>query len=170
MAVYQINKGIGRSPEFKGLRSGYLFIFAGGLLAILIAFMVLYMAGVNQWICITLGVISASVLVWATFHLNAKYGEWGLMKMQALLGLTDKERAQILSINLSNAPGRKYKEVWIGLGGAQSAVYATEVSPEEYYCYITEETEKLELQRLTEKLDGNIELAIKQIAESKRSK
>lgn len=74
MAVYQINKGIGRSPEFKGLRSQYLFIFAGGLLAILIAFMVLYMAGVNQWICIALGVISASVLVWATFHLNAKYG------------------------------------------------------------------------------------------------
>ena len=60
-----------------------LFIFAGGLLAILIAFMVLYMAGVNQWICIALGIISASVLVWATFHLNAKYGEWGLMKIQA---------------------------------------------------------------------------------------
>ena len=91
-------------------------------------------------------------------------------EIQALLGLTDKERAQILSINLSNAPSRKYKEVWIGLGGAQSAVYATEVSPEEYYCYTTEETEKLELQRLTEKLDGNIELAIKQLAESKRSK
>ena len=33
-----------------------------------------------------------------------------------------------------------------------------------------EEIEKLELQRLTEKLDGNIELAIKQLAESKRSK
>lgn len=91
-------------------------------------------------------------------------------EIQALLGLTDKERTQILSINLSNAPGRKYKEVWIGLGGAQSAVYATEVSPEEYYCYTTEEIEKLELQRLTEKLDGNIELAIKQLAESKRSK
>ena len=79
----EINKGIGRNVEFKGLESQYLFIFAGGLLAILIAFMVLYMAGVNQWICIALGIISASVLVWATFHLNAKYGEWGLMKIQA---------------------------------------------------------------------------------------
>lgn len=48
MAEYSINKGIGRSPEFKGLRSRYLFIFAGGLLAVLIAFMVLYTAGVNQ--------------------------------------------------------------------------------------------------------------------------
>ena len=89
--------------------------------------------------------------------------------IQALLGLTDKEKAQILSINMSNNPSRLYKEVWIGLGGVQSAVYATEVSLEEYYTYTTEETEKLELTRLTEKLGGNIELAIKQLAESKRS-
>lgn len=89
-------------------------------------------------------------------------------QIQNLLGLTDKERSQILSINLANAANRLYKEVWIGLGGTQSAVYATEVSGEEYLCYTTEETEKLELIRLTEKLDGNIELAIKQLAESKR--
>lgn len=88
--------------------------------------------------------------------------------IQSMLGLTDKERSQILSINLANATNRRYKEVWIGLGGTQSAVYATEVSPAEYYCYTTEETEKLELTRLTEKLGGNIELAIKQLVESKR--
>ena len=40
---------------------------------------------------------------------------------------------------------------------------------EEYYTYTTEETEKLELFRLTEKLGGNIELAIKQLADSKRN-
>jgi len=89
-------------------------------------------------------------------------------QIQNLLGLTDKERSQILSINLANAANRLYKEVWIGLGGTQSAVYATEVSVEEYLCYTTEETEKLELTRLTEKLDGNIELAIRQLAENKR--
>jgi conjugation system TraG family ATPase len=87
--------------------------------------------------------------------------------IQALLGLTDKEKAQILSINMANNPNRFYKEVWIGLGGVQSAVYATEVSGEEYLTYTTEETEKLEVFRLAEKLDGNIELAIKQLAESK---
>jgi conjugation system TraG family ATPase len=89
--------------------------------------------------------------------------------IQAMLGLTDKEKAQVLSINMANNPNRRYKEVWIGLGGVQSAVYATEVSLEEYYTYTTEETEKLELFRLAEKLDGNLELAIKQLAESKRS-
>jgi conjugation system TraG family ATPase len=88
--------------------------------------------------------------------------------IQALLGLTEKEKSQVLSINMSNVPSRKYKEVWFGLGGVQSAVYATEVSLEEYYTYTTEESEKLEVMWLAEKLDGNMELAIKQIAESKR--
>ncbi|SHG41490.1 TraG family conjugative transposon ATPase [Dysgonomonas macrotermitis] len=89
--------------------------------------------------------------------------------IQSMLGLTDKERAQILSINMANNPNRKYKEVWIGLGGVQSAVYATEVSMCEYLTYTTEETEKLEVMRLAEKLDGDIELAIKQLADSKQN-
>ncbi len=53
-------------------------------------------------------------------------------QIQELLGLTDKEKSQILSINMANNPNRLYKEVWIGLGGTQSAVYATEVSREEF--------------------------------------
>lgn len=84
--------------------------------------------------------------------------------IQSLLGLTDKERAQVLSINMANNPNRKYKEVWIGLGGVQSAVYATEVSMCEYLTYTTEETEKLEVMRLAEKLGGDMEQAIKQLA------
>ena len=89
--------------------------------------------------------------------------------IQNLLGLTDKERGQILSINMANNPSRLYKEVWIGLGGTQSAVYATEVSVEEYLTFSTEETEKMEVLALADEL-GDIELAIKQLAERKRSK
>ena len=89
--------------------------------------------------------------------------------IQNLLGLTDKERGQILSINMANNPSRLYKEVWIGLGGTQSAVYATEVSAEEYLTFTTEETEKMEVLALADKL-GSIELAIKQLADKKRSK
>ncbi|RGD51661.1 TraG family conjugative transposon ATPase [Bacteroides sp. AM16-13] len=89
--------------------------------------------------------------------------------IQDLLGLTDKERGQILSINMANNPSRLYKEVWIGLGGTQSAVYATEVSAEEYLTFTTEETEKMEVLALADKL-GSIELAIKQLADKKRSK
>ena len=86
--------------------------------------------------------------------------------IQSLLGLTDKERAQILSINMSNHPGRRYKEVWIGLGGVQSAVYATEVSREEYLTYTTEETEKMQVQQITASLGGDMELAIKRLAQN----
>jgi conjugation system TraG family ATPase len=91
-------------------------------------------------------------------------------QIQALLGLTEKEKSQILSINMGNAPSRRYKEVWVGLGGVQSAVYATEVSMSEYLTYTTEESEKMEVMELAGKLDGDIELAIKQLAENKQQK
>ena len=83
MAEFSINKGIGHNPEFKGLKSQYLFIFAGGLLSVFVIFVVMYMAGVGQWTCIGFGVVAASGLVWGTFHLNQRFGEHGLMKLQA---------------------------------------------------------------------------------------
>ena len=89
--------------------------------------------------------------------------------IQRLLGLTDKERAQILSINLSNDPKRLYKEVWIGLGGVQSAVYATETSVEEYLTYTTEESEKMQVMELAGKLGGDIEAAIRQLARERET-
>jgi len=88
--------------------------------------------------------------------------------IQAMLGLTDKEKAQVLSINMNNDPSRLYKEVWIGLGGVQSAVYATEVSLEEYLAYTTEESEKMEVMEMAAQLGGNVELAIRRIAARRR--
>ncbi|OXA99162.1 conjugal transfer protein TraG [Flavobacterium oncorhynchi] len=90
--------------------------------------------------------------------------------IQAMLGLTEKEKAQVLSINMNNDPSRMYKEVWIGLGGTHSAVYATEVSLKEYLAYTTEETEKLEVMQLAQELGGNVEQAIKRIASQRREK
>lgn len=84
MAEYTINKGIGKPAEFKGLKSQYLFIFAGGLLSVFIVFVIMYMAGISQGICIGFGVVCAGTLVWTVFHLNEKYGEHGLMKKMAL--------------------------------------------------------------------------------------
>ena len=90
-------------------------------------------------------------------------------QIQTLLGLTDKERAQVLSINLSNDPARRYKEVFISLGGVQSAVYATEVSAEEYLTYTTEEVEKVEVFNLAKKMNGDIEGAIRILADKRRN-
>ena len=71
--------------------------------------------------------------------------------IQAMLGLSEKE-------------GRNYKEVWIGLGSVQSAVYAVEVSKSEYYAYTTEEREKTEVFALAERMGGDLEGAIRRMA------
>jgi hypothetical protein len=65
------------------LKAQYLFIFCGGLLALFVLFVILYMVGIGQWICIGFGAVSSSILVWQTFALNARYGEHGLMKLGA---------------------------------------------------------------------------------------
>ena len=79
--------------------------------------------------------------------------------IQELLGLTEKEKAQILSINKANDPTKKYKEVFISLGGMLSKVYRTEVSPQEYLTYTTEEKEKMKVQEYAKKY-GSIEKGI----------
>lgn len=66
-------------------------------------------------------------------------------QIQELLGLTEKEKALVLSMNKANDPTKRYKEVFISLGGILSKVYRTEVSPEEYLAYTTEETEKVKV-------------------------
>ena len=83
MAEYFINKGVNKPAEFKGLQSQYLFIFAGGLLGTFVVFIVMYLAGINQWACIFTGLVLAFVVIWLTFSLNRKFGRFGLMKVQA---------------------------------------------------------------------------------------
>lgn len=80
---YSVNKGAGNPVEFKGLKSQYLFVFTGGLVAVLLTVVVLYLAGVDQWICISFGTVSGGLLVWVVFRLNARYSEHGLMKLLA---------------------------------------------------------------------------------------
>lgn len=84
-------------------------------------------------------------------------------QIQQLLGLTEKEKALVLSINKANDPLRKYKEVFISLGGVLSKVYRTEVSPEEYLAYTTEEKEKMRVQAYAAQ-HGSIEKGIQILA------
>jgi conjugation system TraG family ATPase len=83
--------------------------------------------------------------------------------IQELLGLTEKEKAQILSMNRANDPKRKYKEVFISLGGQYSKVYRTEVSLTEYLAYTTEESEKVKVQQYAKKY-GSIQKGIAMLA------
>jgi len=79
-SVYQINKGINRSIEFKGLKAQYIWYLGAGLLFLLIAFAVLYILGVSQYICMGITLLSGSGLVYKVYGMSNKYGEHGLMK------------------------------------------------------------------------------------------
>ena len=76
--------------------------------------------------------------------------------IQKLLGLSEKEKSQILSINLSNHPKRKYKRGMDWPWRFTFGCICNRSKSRKYYTYTTEESEKLELLQLTEKLDGNI--------------
>src|SRR6187401_674266 len=90
-------------------------------------------------------------------------------QVQELLGLTEKEKALILSINKANDPSRRFKEVFISLGGMISKVYRTEVSLEEYLADTTEESEKTALQNHAAKWDGDMQKGIAAMAEEMRN-
>ncbi len=91
-------------------------------------------------------------------------------QIQELLGLTEKEKALVLSVNKSNDATKKYKEVFISLGGMLSKVYRTEVSLEEYLAYTTEQTEKVKLMEYAEKFGGDIRKGIAAMAADIRNK
>ncbi|MDR0606508.1 MAG: TraG family conjugative transposon ATPase, partial [Bacteroidales bacterium] len=89
--------------------------------------------------------------------------------IQALLGLTEKQKAQVLSLNQNLDPHRIYREVYIDLNGAHTAVYGVEVSPEAYLAYSTEETEKTALFNLAnERYNGDLEMAIKDMVQEQK--
>jgi conjugation system TraG family ATPase len=92
-------------------------------------------------------------------------------QIQQLLGLTEKEKAMVLSVNKANDPLRKYKEVFISLGGSLSRVYRTEVSPQEYLAYTTEQTEKMKVASYARRYGGireGIQVLASEIREAKR--
>ncbi len=88
--------------------------------------------------------------------------------IQELLGLTEKEKALVLSINRANDPKLRYKEVFISLGGQLSKVYRTEVSTEEYLAYTTEEREKMHVQAYAKKY-GSLRRGIAMLAQEMKN-
>lgn len=91
-------------------------------------------------------------------------------QIQELLGLTEKEKALVLSINKANDPSKKYKEVFISLGGTLSRVYRTEVSLEEYLAYTTEESEKVKLNQYAQQSGGDMQKALSAMSGDIRNK
>lgn len=82
-SVYRINKGIGKPIEFKGFKAQYIGYLGIGLVVLLIGFAILYLIGVNTYICLVTVAGSATTLVVRVRSLSSKYGEHGMMKKAA---------------------------------------------------------------------------------------
>jgi hypothetical protein len=79
-SLYKINKGIHKSIEFKGLKAQYIWYLGGGILILLIGFAIMYILGVNAYVCVGLILIAGVVLFMYVFRMSSTYGEYGLMK------------------------------------------------------------------------------------------
>lgn len=88
--------------------------------------------------------------------------------IQAILGITDKQKAEVLSINKSQEPGRKYKDNWICLGTSHSKVYRLETSLEEYLIYTSEQKEKVKVKEYIQKY-GDIRKGVAALAAELRA-
>ena len=82
-SIYQINKGINKPIEFKGLKAQYIWYLGGGLLSLLVFFAVLYICGVNTFICLAIIGILGTGLFMQVYKLSHKYGQYGMMKSLA---------------------------------------------------------------------------------------
>lgn len=79
-SVYKINKGINKPIEFKGFKAQYIWYLGIGLVALFILFAVLYIVGVNTYVCLVLTLILGAGLFIRVSKLSNKYGEHGMMK------------------------------------------------------------------------------------------
>jgi hypothetical protein len=80
VSVYAINKGINRPIEFRGLKAQYIWWLGGGLVLLLILFAVLYICGVNTFVCLGLVIAGGSTLFIRIHQLSRRYGQHGMMK------------------------------------------------------------------------------------------
>ena len=82
-SVYRINKGINKSIEFRGLKAQYIWYLGGGLVGLMILFAIMYIIGVNSFICVGLILIAGTFLFMYVYKLSDTYGEHGMMKKVA---------------------------------------------------------------------------------------
>jgi hypothetical protein len=83
MAVFDINKGIGKPVEFQGLQAQYIWYLFGGLVGNFMVFAVLYLIGLPPVLSVLYFLSSSSLLSFYVFRSGKKYGQHGLMMLRA---------------------------------------------------------------------------------------
>lgn len=101
-SVYQINKGINQSIEFKGLKAQYIWYLGGGVVGLLIVFAVMYIVGLPAFLCIGLILAAGTLLVIKIYRMSHQYGEHGLMKTIARKRLPKVVKSRSRKVFLAN--------------------------------------------------------------------
>jgi len=92
-SVYQINKGINKSIEFRGLKAQYIWYLGGGLIGLLVLFAGMYFIGFNTFVCLFVILITGTILFMYIYKLSNTYGEYGMMKKLAKRSIPDTIRS-----------------------------------------------------------------------------
>lgn len=82
-------------------------------------------------------------------------------KLQDVLGLSDKGKNILLSVNKDD------REIYIEIGGQIMKVFKNELCPEEYYAYTTDGKERVQVLAYIDRFDGNVEKALTQLLKDK---
>ena len=82
-SVYQINKGINKPVEFKGLKAQYIWYLGGVMVGLLVLFAGMYLAGLNTFVCLGVVIVAGTALFVYVYRLSNTYGEYGMMKKLA---------------------------------------------------------------------------------------
>lgn len=82
--MLEINKGIGKPVEFRGLKGTYLYLAAGIIVSSLLLALVLYgLVGINTYLATLIVVSCALGGIWYCMRLSARHGVSGLIKLEA---------------------------------------------------------------------------------------
>lgn len=106
-SVYQINKGINKSIEFKGLKAQYIWYLGAGVVLLLVLFAFMYIAGLPPLVCVVIVAVVGAAVLMKVYAMSKKYGEHGLMK-----ALARKQVPAVLKVRSRNvflAGGKKGK-------------------------------------------------------------
>ncbi|HLZ88890.1 MAG TPA: DUF4133 domain-containing protein [Puia sp.] len=80
---FTINKGVNRPLMFRGLKAQYVTYLAFGMLGLLLAFVILHLAGLPTYFCVVTILGAGVLLINRVYTFSRKWGQYGLQKRQA---------------------------------------------------------------------------------------
>ncbi|HEY4336078.1 MAG TPA: DUF4133 domain-containing protein [Puia sp.] len=92
--IYTVHRRINRPLEFRGLQAQYVWWLGGGVIGLLVLFVLLHVCGVSSWICLVVTGALGGFFIRQLYGYSRRYGEYGLMKKRAAHRLPAVIRSQ----------------------------------------------------------------------------